>query len=552
MKLIENSPYKILSIIGGSHSCGLAYYEKGEIKIVLEEERLIRQKPYVDLHNDFFRYPLSSISELINRYKVNLNEIDYFTSFFSYEAIKEILKSISNYDLPKEKFYKTDHHDTHCALAYYFSGFQEDTLVIAIDGSGEYHSAKYFLGSNGRMKYIDGIELDRYSIGMYYCALTELLGFKRLKDEGKVVGLAGHGEYWHDFYEIFKEVLTLENGIHTKKSTFYDSNDLAGGGVYSELYSKFFNRVGSRIEWKHDLFRKRIAYNGQLAFEETIIDIICNLHAKYPHVKKLALSGGIFANVKLNKRINELPWVDEVFITPPMGDEGLPLGSLTLILKNLHPDFQPLRLENVYLGMEFTPEEVDKAAKNILGEYIKIPYNVDYVGELLKAKKILGLFNGRSEHGPRALGNRTIACDPTHPETYDIINGKLQRNDFMPFAPAVLEEDADRLFKIDKSRYTAEFMTMLYDTRDEFKDLLPTVTHPIDKTARIQIVTEKSNPFFYNILKKYKELTGIGCLVNTSFNVHNEPIVNRPEEAFFHLKNNIVDFIVTPNGIYSK
>jgi carbamoyltransferase len=187
-----------------------------------------------------------------------------------------------------------------------------------------------------------------------------------------------------------------------------------------------------------------------------------------------------------------------------------------------------------------------------MGNYIKIPFNLDYVGQLLLDKKILGLFNGKFEHGPRALGNRTITCDPSHPETYDIINGKLQRNDFMPFAPAVLDEDANRLFKVDKSRYTAEFMTVTYDTRDEFIDKLPTVVHPVDKTARIQIVTEKSNPFFYNILKKYKELTGIGCLVNTSFNVHNEPIVNRPKEAFTHLKNGIVDFLITPYGIYSK
>jgi carbamoyltransferase len=310
--------------------------------------------------------------------------------------------------------------------------------------------------------------------------------------------------------------------------------------------------MGSKIDWKRDEHRKKIAYCGQMVFEEAILDILNTLHNQYPHVKKLALSGGVFANVKMNKRINELEWVDEVFITPPMGDEGLPLGSLAIVLKQLHPEFKPTRLENVYFGIEYSEEEVDNAANNILGTYYKIPYNVDYVGELLKAKKILGLYNGRSEHGPRALGNRTITCDPTHPETYDIINGKLQRNDFMPFAPAVLDEDADRLFKVDKSRYTAEFMTMLYDTRDEFKDMLPTVTHPVDKTARIQIVTQESNPFFYDILKKYKELTGIGCLVNTSFNVHNEPIVNKPEEAFKHLKNGIVDFLVTPYGIYLK
>jgi carbamoyltransferase len=552
MKLIENSSYKILSIIGGQHSCGLAYFENGEVKVVLEEERLVRIKPYVDLHNDFFRYPLAAITELIHRYNVDVNSIDYVTSFLEYPIVRDMLKAICEYDLIEEKFIKTEHHETHCALAYYFSGFQDDTLVVAIDGSGEHHSAKYYLGSQGKMEYIDGIGLDRYSIGMYYSALTELLGFKRLKDEGKVVGLAGHGNFDPAYYPIFKEALSLDDGIHTKKSTFPDPYDLSGGGVYEEIFTNFFKLMGSRIDWKRDNHRKNIAYCGQLALEETVLEILNTLHNKYPHIKKLALSGGVFANVKMNKRINELEWVDEVFITPPMGDEGLPLGSLALVLKDFYPSFKPTRLENVYFGIEYSEDEVDNAAKSIMGDYVKIPYNVDYVGELLKSKKILGLFNGKIEHGPRALGNRTITCDPTHPETYDLINGKLQRNDFMPFAPAVLDEDANRLFKVDKSSYTAEFMTMLYDTRDEWKDKLPTVTHPIDKTARIQIVTEKSNPFFYNILKKYKELTGIGCLVNTSFNVHNEPIVNRPEEAFVHLKNGIVDFLVTPYGIYSK
>jgi len=552
MRLVENSKYKILSIIGGQHSCGLAYYEDGEVKVVLEEERLVRTKPYVDLHNDFFRYPLESIHTLISQYNVDLSSIDYFTSFFEYEVIRDLLEGTSQFHLPPEKFIKTEHHESHCALAYYFSGFQDDTLVVAIDGSGENHSAKYYLGSNGELKYINGIEIDRNSIGMYYCALTELLGFKRLKDEGKVVGLAGHGKFIQEYYDIFKNILVLEDGLKTKQSTFRLKEDSAGGSVYQELFSNFFSYMGSNISWKMDSHRKNIAYCGQLVLEETVIEILNTLHDKYPYVTKLALSGGIFANVKMNKKINELEWVDEVFITPPMGDEGLPLGSLLLVLKQLYPQFKPTQLENVFLGLEYTPEEIDTAAQSILENYIKIPYNVDYVGELLKSKKILGLFNGRFEHGPRALGNRTITCDPTHPETYDLINNKLQRNDFMPFAPAVLDEDANKLFKVDKSRYTAEFMTMLYDTRDEWKDKLPTVTHPIDKTARIQIVTEKSNPFFYNILKKYKELTGIGCLVNTSFNVHNEPIVNRPEEAFTHLKNGIIDFLVTPYGIYSK
>ena len=164
MKLIENSPHKILGIIGGLHSCGLAYIENGEIKVVIEEERIIRQKPYVDLENDFFRYPLNSIARLIEKYNVDLNQIDYFTSFLEYNVIKDMLKTIANFDLPGEKFVKTEHHESHCALAYYLSDFQEDTLVVAIDGSGEHHSAKYYLGTNGKMEYIDGIGIDRKSL----------------------------------------------------------------------------------------------------------------------------------------------------------------------------------------------------------------------------------------------------------------------------------------------------------------------------------------------------------------------------------------------------
>jgi carbamoyltransferase len=399
------------------------------------------------------------------------------------------------------------------------------------------------------MKYIDGISIYQNSLGMFYAAITELLGFKRLKDEGKIVGMAAHGELMKDIYDALDKVVTIE-GLQTNKSN-YPGSDSAGGDVFLNTYKNFFEVVGSRC-WKNPQTIKDIAYTAQLLFENKILELVDNLHKMYPNVKKLALSGGIFANVKLNKKLNDLDWVDEVFITPPMGDEGLMLGSIILALKQLHPYFHVTKLPNVYFGNEYSEDEVNEAAKSVLGTYNYIPYSIDFVTSLLLNKKILGLYQGKSEHGPRALGNRSIICEAINPETYDIINGKLQRNDFMPFAPAVLDEDASKLFQVNKSAYTAEFMTMLYDTQPEWADKLPTVTHPKDKTARIQIVTEDSNPMFHQILKSYKEKTGFGCLVNTSFNVHNEPIVDRPEEAFTHLKNNIIDYLITPYGIYSK
>ena len=548
MKLTNESNHKILGIIGGQHSCGIAYIENNEIKVVLEEERLIRQKPYLDLEGDFFRYPLQSLQELISRYNVDLSQVDYFTSFLKYDIIKQILKQTVNFDLPEDKFIKTEHHETHCALAYYLSNFQDDTLVVAIDGSGEYHSAKYYVGTNGNMEYIDGIELDRKSLGLFYAAITELIGFKRLKDEGKTVGMAGHGNFWKEVYDAFDKSITITD-IKTDLAEFNNPYDLHGGSVFKEVMTNFFDVVGSKV-WKPAI--KDVALAGQLVLEEKTLQILNNLRKRYPHIRKIALAGGIFANVRMNKRINELEWVDEIFIAPPMGDEGLALGSALIVFKQLHPEFKPVRLDNVFFGTEYNEEEINNAAKEILGTYNYIPLNIDFITSLLSNQKIVGLFQGKFEHGPRALGNRTIMCDTTHPDTYDVINGKLKRNDFMPFAPAVLDEDADRLFEVSKSRYAAEFMTLCFNTRDEWKDKLPTVVHPVDKTARVQIVTENSNPLFHKILKSYKEKTGIGCLVNTSFNVHNEPIVNRPSEAFTHLKNNIIDYLVTPYGIYSK
>jgi carbamoyltransferase len=231
-----------------------------------------------------------------------------------------------------------------------------------------------------------------------------------------------------------------------------------------------------------------------------------------------------------------------------MGDEGLPLGCALTVHKKLNPDFQPFKLTNTFLGTSYSDDEfeVDETKYNIR------PLSNNQLSYELKEGKVIGWFQGRYEHGPRALCNRSIIADPSIPGTYKKVNDRLQRNDFMPFAPVVIDKYADKVFKADKSKYTAEFMTMLYDTHEDWIDKIPAVVHPIDKTARIQIVTDKSNHKFYNLINKFNELTGIPVLLNTSFNVHGEPIVCHPNEAFVHLDNNIVDILVINNKVYSK
>lgn len=534
--------YKILGFIVGAHSCGACYIVNGEIVANIEEERLTRIKGYVDFENDFERFCVRSIEHLIQRYGLKLYEIDYFTSFLPKKTGIEIFKAMYNFEIPEHKYIEIDHHESHSMLSYYMSGFQDDTLVFCADASGgvNYFSSKTYLGSNGKLQYIDGLNLKHRSFGHYYACLTELLGYKRLKDEGKVVGLSGHGKFWPDLYNAWSDVLRI-NDTRTNE----DNHAIESGEIYLDMYKRYFELVGSKY-WKNKAGIEDIAHTGQVLFEDRVIEIIKNLHKRASHTRKLALSGGIFANVKLNKKINELELFEEIFILPPMGDEGLALGCAVGVMNQIEPDFKPKRLNDVFLGTEYTKDEIWDSGK----DFKNVSFNLDEVTRLLIDKKILGLYQGRSETGPRALGNRSIICDCTHEDTYAKLNGKLQRNDYMPFAPAILDEDVDRVFHLGKSRYACEFMTILVDTREEWRDKIPTVVHPKDKTARIQIVTEKSNPLFYAILKKYKEATGVGILVNTSFNVHNEPIVEKPIEAFNHLGNGIIDCLVTPYGMF--
>ena len=533
---------KVLGFIAGAHSCGTAYAVDGKIVAVIEEERLTRQKTYVDFENNFERFPTSSLHSLTTRHGVVLSEVDLFTSFFDYETAKSIFKTISGVEIPKEKYVQIDHHEAHAYLSYHLSGFQEETLVFCADASGgvNAHSSRNYVGKDGKMTYIDGIKTDRISLGHFYAALTELLGYKRLKDEGKIVGLSGHGALWKELYDAWSPILTI---LDTQ--TAFDHHKVEAGGVYQSLNARFYNFVGS-LYWKSKGALQNIAYTGQRLFEDKVVELVRNYSKKAPYAKKIALSGGIFANVKLNKRIMEMPEFDEMFVLPPMGDEGLAYGCIIGALYKAGVLTKPERVPDMFLGNSYSEQEVLAEAQGTT----RLPFDISVVVDFITQKKIVGLYRGRSEHGPRALGNRSIVCEATHAETYGILNGKLERNDYMPFAPAVLVDCVDEIFEIKSSRYTMEFMTALVDTKESWREKIPTVVHPIDKTARIQLVT-KSNPSFYELLSAYYQRTGVGILVNTSFNVHNEPIVETPANAFAHLRSGIVDVLVTDYGIFT-
>lgn len=544
---------RILSFVYGEHCAGITFFENGRPVYCYEEERFCRVKTSTDFNLQTFRFPTFCLNEL--RYKNNLDfdSIDYFLfpkngeTGATDEFIKNYLSECVNFESIKNKIIKYDHHDAHCALAYYTSGFVDaKCLVVSMDGSGDGHSSKFYLGENNKLHYINGIGTDRVSLGMFYCLLTEFLGFKRLKDEGKIVGMAAHGKFDSGIYNIFDKTIGKIEGIFTKKM---DDGHLFSP-MFKEFYCSFFEMMGDRYYKNNKL--QDFAYTGQYIFEEKIIQILNNLHEMYPDYKKICLSGGVFANVKLNKKVNELEWVDEVYITPPMGDEGLTLGSC-LMFNSEQNSQDVFQLNDVYLGSNYSSVEIENTIKDSIDKGFNVssePLDFHKIAILLDQGNIVGLFQGRMEYGPRALGNRTILADASKSCAYKKLNDRLHRNDFMPFAPVVLAKFADQVFFINKSRYTAEFMTMLYDTRTEWCDRIPAAVHPIDKTARIQLVHKEKNILLYDILTSFYNLTGIPLLVNTSFNVHEEPIVCWPENALKHLIDGVVDYLIIENRIY--
>jgi carbamoyltransferase len=268
--------------------------------------------------------------------------------------------------------------------------------------------------------------------------------------------------------------------------------------------------------------------------------------------RRLALAGGLFANVRLNRLLAETLPLDEVFIFPAMGDDGLSVGCALAFLQQRDGTAAWLshrhRLDDVYLGQDFENRIDATLAAAGMKRLPGAP--LETAVELIRAGKAGAIYAGRMEFGPRALGARSIIASPHDHTINDNLNKRLARSEFMPFAPYVLEEDASRVFEINNvNRYAARFMTITCAVKPEWRERIPAVVH-VDGTARPQIIHDRSNPLFAGILRRFRDATGLPVLINTSFNVHEEPIVNRPEECLQALQDDRVDFVVTEHAVY--
>jgi carbamoyltransferase len=373
------------------------------------------------------------------------------------------------------------------------------------------------------------------SIAYVYMAMTAALGFTPLRHEGKLTGLAAFGR------PILADKIATRFSVDDSGRIFSDFRD------YPEMV-KFINDLAKHVT------REDAAASIQEVLETTMLRSIARLPERNK-TRHLGLAGGAFANVRLNRLLADQLPIDEIFIFPAMGDDGLPAGgALCYLLQRDGLSYwlsQRHRLEDVYWGRDYT-NLIDNAMAVCADIRRTVENPVDGAARRLNAGQLGAIFVGRMEYGPRALGARSILANPSRRETHDLLNTRLSRSEFMPFAPVITAEKAETVFDINGvNAHACRFMTITCNVKPEWRDRIAAVVH-VDGSARPQIIEGEANQLYYDILNAFERESGLPVLVNTSFNVHEEPIVNKPCECIRALFDGRIDFVVTTKGIYEK
>ena len=457
------------------------------------------------------------------------------------EAIKLLNRERFRAELgfrPDVALYFCNHHFAHALTALFFTEW-DDALVYTADGGGDnvQYSVRRLASGQLRTLFGDDRELLKPrridSLGMAYGLATSALGFRMLRHEGKLTGLAAFGQ--PVLYEEMARHFRVDDAGRI-------DSDYRDYGAMARDIRRMAAKVG----------REDMAASIQKLLEDYMLLSVRRLLQREGG-RRLALAGGVFANVRLNRLMAEATGVEEVFIFPAMGDEGLAAGgALEFLLQRdgLNTWLERrYRLESVSLGRDYDAE----SSKTLSGAGAReLPGPPAETAARLLSRGLVGaLYLGRMEYGPRALGNRSILANPAERAINDDLNKRLERSEFMPFAPVVAAEDASDVFDISPvNAYACRFMTITCAVRPEWRERLAGVVH-VDGTARPQIIERHESPLYYDILSAFKALTGLPVLVNTSFNVHEEPIVNSPQECLKALSDGRVDFVITAGGVYA-
>ena len=483
------------------------------------------------------------------RIKMLLDESKNIKKFFEIEnVIKDKLKYKG-----KIKYYK--HHLNHLSSCYYPSNFKK-SLVVSYDGVGEGETGYFAIGKNNKIKVIHDKNVFPNSLGLIYAALTSYLGWKYACDEGIIMGLASYGnpekkipKSKKKYIQIFREIIKCKNNleiiIDTDWITYHKERD-------TWVSEKFIKVFGKRRNYSDKLTQhhKNIAAALQLRLEEIVLSQLRYLKKKYK-INQLCLAGGVALNCSMNGVIAKSKLFKEIFIQPASGDAGLSIGSAINCSLEVQPKKKLIFNSNCYLGSRYSTNKVKKAINKYKKKIVIVKNNnyIDFASDVLIKKKVIGWFQGAAEFGPRALGNRSILASPFPNKTKDHINKNVKfREYFRPFAPAILEEYASEYFEINQK---SEYMLMAFDVKPQMKKKISATVH-VDNTCRVQTVSSKSNKKFYELLKKMYEKTKNPVLLNTSFNVKGQPIVNSPEDAINCFLKYKIDYLFLENYILKK
>lgn len=525
----------ILGIHDG-HDAG-AVLINGESIFAVNEERLNRVKKY----RGFPRLSVRKVLEMADDSIEDVEVIAVAGIFRKQKRLLELeahLKDIFGPDF-KRKVLFVEHHLAHSASAYYTSGWK-DAIALSIDAAGDGLSSSIYIARDGEMiKIAQSTYLD--SLGDFYASVTELLGFKPMRHEGKVMSLAAYGRPTYDLSNIIElNGLTFDN--HLKLIGVEATRKLAELFSYPLSRAKEIAGQMKRGKLDGELQRRaiEIAASAQAHLEKLIDELGLKLK---DYNLPLAYAGGVAQNVKANAILRKL--FPSLWVFPAMDDGGLAFGAAVFVkaqMERLDGRWSPFKLEHVYLGPGYSRGEVEEFLKEEGIAYEEVSDVPSFVADALTDGKIVAFFQGRMEFGPRALGNRSILADPRGEGVKERLNVALRRDVFQPFAPSILEERAEE-YLADLNGEPNRFMTMSYTASDEFRRETPAVVH-VDGTTRPQSVVEEINLAYYRLIKKFEKRTGLGAVLNTSFNMHGEPIVCSPKDALESFRKAGLDVLV--------
>lgn len=590
---------RILGISCYFHDAAAALLEDGLLVAAAEEERFTRKK-----HD--YEFPQQAIEFCLASAGITARDLDYVVFFEkpflkferlmitnlqtfprSHKVFRESMISWLGEKLwikqliekrlgvPEGKILFSDHHASHAASAFYCSPFEE-AAILTVDGVGEWTTTTLNIGRGTEIKRLKEIPFP-HSIGLLYSAFTAFLGFEVNEGEYKVMGMAPFGT--PRYVDKVHKLIHIDRDGSFELDMDYFSFHHSTDRTYNERFVKLFGEprdpkanfftsqsgypsyFGERPDdWKErskqNEFYADIAASIQAVTEEVLLKLAHEAH-KETGLKQLCMAGGVALNSVANGKILRETAFESLYVQPAAGDGGGAIGAALYAYHGVLGKPRRFVMEHGYWGEAQSPDRIRSFLKAEAIPYRCIEDEAEliaYTVDRLQEGKVIGWSQGRFEWGPRALGNRSILADPRRADMKDIVNTKIKfREPFRPFAPSVLADRTEEFFSLPNAaaHFPARFMLYVVDVKDDKREVLPAITH-VDGTGRLQTVRSDSNPRYYRLIENFGQATGVPVLLNTSFNLRGEPIVNTPEQAFHTFSESGMDVLVLNEYVIEK